>query len=102
MNQITKLEHSQVIENLKTLPEWRFEEQRGGLIKRDFKFKDFNQAFGFMAQVALLAEKLNHHPEWSNVYNRVSIVLTTHDADGLSIKDLELAMLIDEIFCNNW
>ncbi len=101
MNQITKLESSQVIENLKSLPAWHFEDQRGGLIKRDFKFKDFNQAFGFMAQVALLAEKLNHHPEWSNVYNKVSIVLTTHDAGGVSIKDLELATLIDEIFCNN-
>jgi 4a-hydroxytetrahydrobiopterin dehydratase len=64
-------------------------------IRREFKFRDFNQAFGFMTRVALHAEKADHHPEWSNVYNRVEIVLTTHDAGGLSDKDIALAKAID-------
>ncbi len=64
-------------------------------IRREFKFKDFNAAFGFMSRVALMAERLDHHPEWSNVYNRVEIVLSTHDAGGLSERDLKLAAFID-------
>ena len=64
-------------------------------IKRDFKFADFNQAWGFMTRVALAADKADHHPEWSNVYNRVEIVLSTHDAGGLSEKDVALARFID-------
>ena len=60
-------------------------------------FDDFTQAFSFMTQVALAAEKRDHHPEWSNVYNRVAIVLTTHDAGGLSMKDIELSRCIDEL-----
>ena len=64
-------------------------------IKRDFKFADFNQAWGFMTKVALAAEKADHHPEWSNVYNKVEIVLSTHDAGGLSDKDVALARFID-------
>ncbi|MCF8173356.1 MAG: 4a-hydroxytetrahydrobiopterin dehydratase [Candidatus Methylopumilus sp.] len=79
------------------LPQWRYQPERGGSITRDFKFIDFNEAFGFMARVALLAEQHNHHPEWSNVYNRVSITLTTHDADGLSSRDLDLAQRIDNL-----
>ncbi len=101
MSSIARLEKEHALEILKKSPDWLYEDQRGGLIKRDFRFKDFNQAFGFMTQVALHAEKLDHHPEWSNVYNRVSIVLTTHDAAGLSTRDLELAKLIDEIYCNH-
>ncbi|MEI9983453.1 MAG: 4a-hydroxytetrahydrobiopterin dehydratase [Aliidongia sp.] len=66
-------------------------------IQKSFRFKDFNQAFGFMAQVALLAEKADHHPEWFNVYNKVDIVLTTHDADGLSARDVKLAKAIDAV-----
>ena len=66
-------------------------------ITRSFKFGDFVAAFGFMAKVALLAEKADHHPEWSNVYNKVEILLTTHDADGLSQKDVELAKKIDAL-----
>ena len=66
-------------------------------ITRKFVFKDFNQAFGFMTQVALLAEKADHHPEWSNVYNRVTILLTTHDAGGLSARDIEMAEAIEEL-----
>ena len=65
-------------------------------IRRDFKFKDFSEAFAFMARVALLAEKANHHPEWSNVYNKVSVTLTTHDAGGVTQRDLDMARFIDE------
>lgn len=63
-------------------------------IEREFQFNDFIQAFGFMSQVAIIAEKANHHPEWSNVYNKVKIRLTTHDANGITIKDLDLATQI--------
>ena len=64
-------------------------------IRREFRFADFNTAFGFMTRVAIAAEKADHHPEWSNVYNRVEIVLTTHDADGVSERDVALATFID-------
>lgn len=67
----------------------------GVAITRDFKFKTFAEAFGFMTRVALAAEKMNHHPEWSNVYNRVSIRLTTHDTGGLTERDVKLARAID-------
>ena len=66
-------------------------------MKKDFVFEDFNAAWGFMNRVALEAEKADHHPEWFNVYNRVEITLTTHDADGLSEKDVKLAGLIDRL-----
>jgi 4a-hydroxytetrahydrobiopterin dehydratase len=65
-------------------------------ITRQFKFADFNAAFGFMTRVALKADKMDHHPEWSNVYNKVEVVLTTHDAGGVTDKDIELAMFMDE------
>jgi 4a-hydroxytetrahydrobiopterin dehydratase len=76
------------------LPEWKPAEERDA-IRREFRFGDFNEAWGFMARVALLAEAQDHHPEWSNVYNRVDILLTTHDAGGLSERDLRLARAID-------
>ncbi|WP_084587734.1 4a-hydroxytetrahydrobiopterin dehydratase [Devosia riboflavina] len=60
-------------------------------LKRSFKFKDFSEAFGFMSRVALLADKADHHPDWSNSYNKVEIVLSTHDAGGLTQKDVDLA-----------
>lgn len=86
------------IEALSTeLPQWAFSPERGGSLRRDFAFLDFAQAFGFMSQVALHAERLNHHPEWSNVYHRVSVTLTTHDAGGLSMKDIELARVMDRV-----
>ena len=81
-------------EALDTLDEWDFDEARDA-ITRTFTFADFSEAFGFMARVALLAEKADHHPEWSNVWNRVDIALTTHDAGGLSHKDVALAEAID-------
>ncbi len=77
-------------------PDWRHDAARDALV-RDFRFADFAQAFGFMAAVAIHAEKQDHHPEWSNVYNRVTIVLTTHDAGGLSARDGRLAAVIDEM-----
>jgi 4a-hydroxytetrahydrobiopterin dehydratase len=66
-------------------------------ISRDFKFKDFSEAFGFMTRVALLAQAADHHPEWRNVYNKVSITLTTHDAGGLTARDVALATAIDRL-----
>lgn len=79
---------------LSGLPDWRYD-AGAGTIARDFAFADFVAAFGFMAKVALLAEKAGHHPDWSNVYNRVAIALTTHDAGGLTQRDIELAERID-------
>jgi 4a-hydroxytetrahydrobiopterin dehydratase len=79
---------------LSDLSGWREAEGRDALVK-DFTFKSFVEAFGFMTRVALHAEKLNHHPEWSNVYNKVSILLTTHDADGLTELDVKLAKKIE-------
>jgi len=66
-------------------------------IGKTFRFADFNAAFGFMTRVALMADKLDHHPEWFNVYNRVEVVLTTHDADGVSDLDVTMARFMDEI-----
>ena len=80
---------------LAELQGWRAAEGRDALAK-SFRFKDFNAAFGFMTRVALLAEKLDHHPEWSNVYNRVEVVLTTHDANGVTALDLKMARFMDE------
>jgi 4a-hydroxytetrahydrobiopterin dehydratase len=69
----------------------------GLAITRNLRFADFSEAFAFMTRVALLAEKADHHPEWSNVYNRVSITLTTHDAGGLSARDISMAKSIDAL-----
>ncbi len=66
-------------------------------IRKSFTFGDFNEAWGFMARIALAAERADHHPEWSNVYNRVEIVLSTHDAGGLSAKDVALARFVDSL-----
>ncbi|MDO8695251.1 MAG: 4a-hydroxytetrahydrobiopterin dehydratase [Sheuella sp.] len=97
MTRSIKYEKNAIQAVMESLPDWEYQDVRGGAITRNFIFKDFNQAFGFMTQVALCAEKRDHHPEWSNVYNRVSILLTTHDAGGLSDKDLELALKINEL-----
>jgi 4a-hydroxytetrahydrobiopterin dehydratase len=76
------------------LPGWSYDAQAKG-IRRTFRFADFAEAFGFMSRVAILAEKADHHPEWSNVYNRVAILLTTHDAGGLSDRDISMAKAIN-------
>jgi 4a-hydroxytetrahydrobiopterin dehydratase len=78
------------------LPGWRLAEGRDA-IQRTYKFKDFNEAFGFMARVALVAEKLDHHPEWANVWNRVDVTLATHSAGGLTDLDVKLAEAMDSI-----
>jgi 4a-hydroxytetrahydrobiopterin dehydratase len=72
-------------------------EIRGAKLYQEFKFKNFISAFGFMTQVAILAEKANHHPEWSNVYNKVKIYLVTHEAKGISKRDFELAKEINKL-----
>ena len=81
---------------LKELRNWQVVKDRGA-IQRSFKFKNFSEAWGFMARVALLAERQDHHPEWFNVYNRVDITLSTHDAGGLSARDVKLAKAIDAV-----
>jgi len=81
---------------LKGLPQWKHDAEADS-IRRDFKFKDFSEAFGFMTRVALLAQAADHHPEWSNVYNKVSITLSTHSAGGLTAKDVKLAGEIDKL-----
>ncbi len=79
-----------------SLPAWRMAPDRDALV-RQFGFPDFSAAWGFMCRVALLAEQQDHHPEWQNVYNRVTITLTTHDAGGLSARDVRLALAIDAL-----
>lgn len=81
---------------LAALPEWSLARD-GAAIARTFQFADFSEAFAFMTRVALLAECQDHHPEWSNVYNRVTIELTTHDAGGLSHRDMRLAKAINKL-----
>jgi len=88
------LQGDELASALTALPLWHTDE-RGLGIRRDLRFPDFRTAFGFMTQVAMAAEQLDHHPEWSNVYNRVAIRLSTHDAGGVTDKDLHLASLID-------
>ena len=93
---VAKLSQGEAEGEMATLEGWEFSRE-GEAIKRSFKFADFVEAWGFMTRVAMLAEKADHHPEWSNVYNRVEIELTTHDADGLSHRDFELASEIDAL-----
>lgn len=81
---------------LSVIPKWKLS-RKGAAIRRSFKFEDFSEAFAFMTRVAILAEKRDHHPEWSNVYNKVEIELTTHDVGGLSRKDMILAKKIDDL-----
>lgn len=82
---------------LPALTEWEIDGSRDA-IRRQFVFADFNEAFTFMAGVALLAEKTDHHPEWSNVYNRIDVVLSTHDAGGLSLRDVQMAQAMDGLY----
>ncbi len=90
----SKLDDAEIRKALADLPGWTLSAD-GEAIARSFRFADFSQAFAFMTRGALAAEKLDHHPEWSNVYNRVEVKLTTHDAGGLTKLDFDLARLLD-------
>jgi len=94
---VNKLSAAQLKNSLSTLKSWRIVAD-GSAISRSFKFADFTDAFAFMTRVALAAEKMDHHPEWSNVYNKVEITLSTHDAGGLTANDIALATIIDKVF----
>ncbi len=94
--QVRQLDDDERASWLDALDEWSLARQ-GKAIARNFEFRDFSEAFAFMARVALIAEKRDHHPEWSNVYNKVAITLTTHDADGLSLRDVNMAKDIDAL-----
>ncbi|MGN6271009.1 MAG: 4a-hydroxytetrahydrobiopterin dehydratase [Sphingomonas sp.] len=91
---VEQLSEAERADALDGLPDWDYDEARDA-ISRTFTFADFSEAFAFMTRVALLAEKADHHPEWSNVWNRVEITLTTHDAGGLSGRDVEMAEAIE-------
>jgi 4a-hydroxytetrahydrobiopterin dehydratase len=87
------LTDAELAEALATLPEWRVQD---GKLHREYRFADFVHAFGFMAASAMEIEKLNHHPEWFNVWNRVVVDLTTHDSGGITAKDVKLAGILDQ------
>ncbi len=93
---VSKLDDPARIQALAALPLWTYDMEAQG-VRRTVRFADFGAAFAFMTHVAILAEKADHHPEWFNVYNRVDILLTTHDAGGLSKRDIDLATQIDLI-----
>lgn len=82
---------------VKALKGWKKADGERDAIEKTFRFADFKTAFGFMSSTALKAEQMDHHPEWFNVYNRVEVILTTHDADGVTQKDLELAGFMDQL-----
>ncbi|HEY0283357.1 MAG TPA: 4a-hydroxytetrahydrobiopterin dehydratase [Rhizomicrobium sp.] len=88
-----KLDAAAIAAFLREFPEWR---EGRDAITRLFQFPDFNRAFGFMTRVALLAEKLDHHPEWFNLYNKIEVTLSTHDAGGVTEKDIAMAKAMEE------
>lgn len=92
-----KLDADAVARELEKIGGWETVKE-GTAIRKLFTFRDFNAAWGFMSRAALLAEKMDHHPEWFNVYNRVEVVLNTHDAGGLSALDFEMAVKMDEYY----
>ncbi len=89
-----KLGKQAIESKLKTIPKWRRFDDK---LRRSFVFADFSEAFAFMTRVAFVAEKMGHHPEWKNVWNRVAIEITTHDAGGLTTKDFTFALAIDRL-----
>jgi 4a-hydroxytetrahydrobiopterin dehydratase len=89
-----RLSDAEITASLQTLSGWTIE---SGKLHKEFRFQDFNEAFGFMARVALIAESMNHHPEWFNVYNKVVVDLTTHDVGGISSLDVEFAKRVDNV-----
>ena len=90
-----KLDDATITARLAALPAWSLRE---GKLRREYRFADFSAAFAFMTRCALRAEQLDHHPEWCNVYNRVDMTLTTHDCQGLSQRDIDLARVADAAF----
>tara|TARA_Y100000590_G_scaffold457022_2_gene608762 strand:+ start:112 stop:402 length:291 start_codon:yes stop_codon:yes gene_type:complete len=91
------LDSTQRQDALENLTGWS-EADNGKAITKIFEFKNFKQAFGFMSQAALKAEQMDHHPEWSNVYNKVDVTLSTHDAGGVTELDIQLAAFMDDVF----
>lgn len=89
------LSDAEIAERLSTLPAWTFAD---GRLRRTYHFRDFSEAFGWMSRVALAAEKRDHHPDWSNVYSRVTVELSTHDAGGVTERDVDLAREMDRLF----
>ena len=90
-----RLSSEKISEELKNLPGWSVKDEK---LHRDFDFESFNQAFGFMTRAAMEIEKMNHHPEWFNVYNRISVDLMTHDAGGITENDIQLAKILNSLF----
>jgi len=91
---LTKLSDDQIKEKLKELEGWQLV---NGKLHKEFQFKDFNQAFGFMTRAAIHAEKMDHHPEWFNVYNKLKVDLMTHDAGGITENDVKLAKILNSL-----
>jgi len=89
-----KLSSDQISEELKNLPGWSVKDEK---LHKDFEFGDFNEAFGFMTRAAMHIEKMNHHPEWFNVYNKLTVDLTTHDAGGITENDIGLAKILNSL-----
>ncbi len=89
-----RLSSEQISEQLKNLSGWSVKEEK---LHKDFEFEDFNQAFGFMTRAAMHIEKMNHHPEWFNVYNKLSVELVTHDAGGITQNDINLAKTLNSL-----
>ena len=89
-----RLSELEIEEELKQLSEWRIKNDK---LHKEFKFDNFNQAFGFMTRAAMEMEKMNHHPEWFNVYNRITVELTTHDAGGITKNDVNLARILNTL-----
>ena len=89
-----KLSESVIEEKLKNLPGWSLKNEK---LYKEFQFDNFNQAFGFMTRAAMEIEKMNHHPEWFNVYNRITVELTTHDAGGITNNDVNLARILNSL-----
>ena len=89
-----KLSESSIEEKLKNLPGWSVKNDK---LYKEFQFNNFNQAFGFMTRAAMEIEKMNHHPEWFNVYNRITVELTTHDAGGITKNDVNLARILNSL-----
>jgi len=94
LNSMTRLSQTDIDEELKSLPGWSVVNEK---LHKEFQFDSFNQAFGFMTRAAMEIEKMNHHPEWFNVYNKITIELTTHDAGGITKNDVALAKILNSL-----